>query len=37
MPFSVTTLDLYDRAKDPAGYAALSLTERVPMIIDGDF
>lgn len=37
LPFEITTLDLSRGAASAAAYAKLSLTHRVPTLVDGDF
>lgn len=37
LPFTVTTLDLSSGAQQAADYARISLTQRVPTLVDGDF
>jgi len=37
IPFALQTVDLATRQQRQSGYAGLSLTQRVPSLIDGDF
>ena len=37
LPFDMKTLDLSSGAASAAGYAKISLTHRVPTLVDGDF
>ena len=37
LPFAVTTLDLSSGAQHAANYTRISLTQRVPTLVDGDF
>ena len=37
LPFDLKTVDLGAGAQHGTGYAAASLTQRVPLLVDGDF